>query len=146
MSPVYKCLFESSPNTFVNSSVTPSIGVRIMPILQETAISFDNIAPLKMPIAPATMLLLGNINMDLTRFNKDITNNTQFMVEFFNMQRTKLHGFCEAYTDGSKKDEKSGYAIVFPQKPDLCRAHRLPNHTSIFTAEALAIAHTSLIL
>ena len=141
-SPVYKCLFESDPNIFANSSVVPSIGVRLVPILQETAISFDNIAPLKVPIVPPSMLMLDNINVDLTRFNKDVTSDAQYMCEFFNIQRTKYNGFCEAYTDGSKIGDKSGYAIVFPQKPDLCRGHRLPNGSSIFTAEALAIAHS----
>ena len=141
-SPVYKCLFESVSNIFINSSVAPSIGARLMPILQETAISFNNIAPLKVPIVPSSMLMLDNIDVDLTCLNKDITSNTQYMCEFFNLQRTKYNGFCEVYTDGSKKDNKSGYAIVFPQKPELCRSHRLPDGTSIFTAEALAIAHS----
>ena len=141
--PAYKCLFENNQINYDVDSLIPPLGIHIKPLLEQNAIGFNDIAPYKTPVAPANMLCIDNMNTELTKFNKDRTAPIQYLSSFKEIQRRCYQGFYELYTDGSKMEEKTGYAVFVPSEPNRCRSQRLPNNTSIFTAEAFALAHAT---
>ena len=75
------------------------------------------------------------IKLDLTKLSKTKTHLITFKEKFLNIQNNfpDCHHIC---TDGSKHEMKVGCAAVF-QNQELLK--RLPNESSIYSAEVLAI-------
>ena len=75
------------------------------------------------------------IILDLHK-NKKFEVDTSFFKSDFLEIRSKYKHHISIYTDGSKQDEKVSCAVIFPNFLD---SIRLPDNSSIFTAEAKAI-------
>ena len=54
----------------------------------------------------------------------------------FRRLQSRYKNYQQVYTDGSKEDSKVGYAVI---AGNLSNMQRLPDDSSIFTAEAKAV-------
>ena len=119
--PNYMDLYESKPN-FIKS-----FGVRILPILESANINFNNIDKTFTPNVPAWCISKPKLLFDLHP-----------IIMKSNFQELKSHymDYKHIYTDGSKDDMKVGCAVV---SDDFTETMRIPDGSSIFTAEAKAI-------
>ena len=77
------------------------------------------------------VLLLVIINKN----RKSEVDSHIFKTEFLEIKSAYKH-YMSIYTDGSKQDEKVACAVISPNFTD---SIRLPDNSSIFTAEAKAI-------
>ena len=68
--------------------------------------------------------------------NKKFEVDSSFFKSDFLEIRSKYKHHISIYTDGSKQDEKVSCAVIFPNFLD---SIRLPDNSSILTAEAKAI-------
>ena len=127
--PKYTDLYESKPN-FIKS-----FGVRTLPILESANINFKNIDKTFTPNIPAWCINKPKLIFDLHSGKK---SETSPIIMKSNFQELKSHymNYKHIYTDGSKDDMKVGCAVV---SDDFSETMRIPDGSSIFTAEAKAI-------
>ena len=124
----YKNLFENK-----EKAIKP-FNLRIQTILNEIKINPTIIHnTILSKTAPETLKL------DLTKFAKTNTLPVTFQENFLNIQNNFLD-YHHIYTDGSKKGMKVSCAAVF-QNQELLKC--LPNESSIYSTEAIAIEHYS---
>jgi ribonuclease HI len=84
---------------------------------------------------PLWELSKPSVNLDLSKDKKSDTNSLEFIQKFRELkQHFSTHN--EIYTDGSKDQNNVASAAVY--RNDIFSV-RLPNNTSIFTAEAKAL-------
>ena len=127
--PKYTELYESKPN-FIKS-----FGVRTLPVLESAGINFKNIDKTFTPNVPAWCINKPKLLFDLHSGKKSETSS---IIMKSNFQELKSHymDYKHIYTDGSKDDMKVGCAVV---SDDFSETMRIPDGSSIFTAEAKAI-------
>ena len=127
--PKYTDLYESKPN-FIKS-----FGVRTLPVLESANINFKNIDKTFTPNVPAWCINKPKLLFDLHSGKKSETSS---IIMKSNFQELKSHymDYKHIYTDGSKDDMKVGCALV---SDDFYETIRIPDGSSIFTAEAKAI-------
>ena len=127
--PKYTDLYESKPN-FIKS-----FGVRTLPVLESANINFKNIDKTFTPNIPAWCINKPKLIFDLHSGKK---SETSPIIMKSNFQELKSHymDYKHIYTDGSKDDMKVGCAVV---SDDFSEIMRIPDGSSIFTAEAKAI-------
>ena len=117
-------------------STNPPLRVRLQSLLDESGIGFDDVAVsedlLDLPVWDITPV---KCLTHLADYNKDDTLPYIFKHEFKFIEDQFLD-FDHIYTDGSKSDEKVACAFVTKNGPI---SYRLPDNTSIFTAEAKAV-------
>ena len=120
---------ESKPN-FIKS-----FGVRILPVLESANINFNNIDKTFTPNVPAWCINKPKLFFDLHSSKK---SETSPIIMISNFQELKSHymDYKHIYTDGSKDDMKVGCAVV---SDNFSETMRIPDGSSIFTAEAKAI-------
>lgn len=91
---------------------------------------------------PPWLIKNTTFDLHLTQFAKVDTSNETFKLEFdkrikSNIRIGKYHdSYLVIYTDGSVKDEKTGFAIT---SESFEKKFKLPDETSIYTAELCAI-------
>ena len=73
--------------------------------------------------------------LHLHKNKKSEVDSHFFKTEFLEIKSTYKH-YISIYTDGSKQDEKVAYALISPNFTD---SIKLPDNSSIFTAEARTI-------
>ena len=127
--PNYEALFENKPH------MIPSFGIRIKPLLRDTNIQLDTISTFTLPQTPPWQLMQPTVLFDLTRHQKATTSPLVFQTEFGRL-RDRFADFTFVYTDGSKEAEKVGAAVALPNGE---ATSRLPDNSSIFSAEAKAL-------
>ena len=122
-------LYKSKPN------FTKSFGVRILPVLESAHINFNNIDKTFTPNVPALCINKSKFLFDLHSGKK---SEISPIIMKSNFQELKSHYMDSKhiYTDGSKDDIKVGCAVV---PDDYSETMRIPDGSSIFTAEAKAI-------
>ena len=127
--PKYTELYESKPN-FIKS-----FGVRTLPVLESANINFKNIDKSFTPNVPAWCINKPKLIFDLHSGKK---SETSPIIMKSNFQELKSHymDYKHIYTDGSKDDMKVGCAVV---SDDFSETMRIPDGSSIFTAEAKAL-------
>ena len=76
-----------------------------------------------------------NFILDIHKNKKSEVDSHNFKTEFLDIKSTYKH-HISMYTDGSTQDEKVACAVISPNFTD---SIRLPDNSSIFTAEAKAI-------
>ena len=110
-----------------------SLAIDLNTLFNEADIDISEIKPNFVPETPACYSKPFDIDLSLTALPKETTPDIIYQTHFKELKETKYAGFQEFYTDGSKKDERTSYAV----KHDfgLC-CHRIRDHASIFTAEA----------
>jgi kelch-like protein 2/3 len=136
--PTFKCVFEPSSSSFFEAkpSVIPSLGVRIKQKLLDTGVQFDNIA--KYTISPIPPWLLEPPQFIYSLH--DLGNKSETPPYIFHSKLDEIlsvfDGYTRLYTDGSKDGPAVASAAVSGTRVFV---KRLPNHSSIFSAEAHAI-------
>ena len=127
--PKYTDLYESKPN-FIKS-----FGVRTLPVLESAGINFKNIDKTFTPNVPAWCINKPKLLFDLHSGKKSETSS---IIMKSNFQELKSHytDYKHIYTDGSKDDMKVGCAVI---SDDFSETMRIPDGSSIFTAEAKAV-------
>ena len=135
--PAHSCVFNPKYERFYNN--TPSaikpLGLRIQPLLEQTNINIKNVQPFPLPSKEPWAQNPPKVILDLHKNKKSEVDSHIFKTEFLEIKSAYKH-FMSIYTDGSKQDEKVACAVISPNFTD---SIRLPDNSSIFTAEAKAI-------
>ena len=104
-------------------------------MLEEANINIKNIQPFSFPSKDPWTLNPPKIILDLHKNKKSEVESHIFKNDFLEI-RSKYKYHLSIYTDGLKQDEKVACAFISPYFTDNIR---LPDNSSIFTAEAKAI-------
>ena len=133
----YDCVFSPKYKRFYNSKPTAikPLGLRVQPLLEEANINIKNIQPFSFPSKEPWTLNPPKIILDLHKNKKSEVESHIFKNEFLEI-KSKYKHHLSIYTDGSKQDEKVACSVISPNFTD---SIRLPDNSSIFTAEAKAI-------
>ena len=135
--PAYNYVFNPKYERFYNTpSAIKPLGLRILPLLEQANISIKNVQPFSPSIerAMGTEPSKGYFRPSLKNKKSEVDSHI-FKTEFLEIKSAYKH-YMSIYTDGSKQDEKVACAVVSPNFTD---SIRLPDNSSIFTAEAKAI-------
>ena len=121
--------YENKPNAI------KSFGLRIEPLLQITNINQDKIETHTVSEIPSWCIRKPTINLSL-HSEKKSESNPHLLKQIFYELQSYYSDHEHIYTDGSKDEEKVGCAAA---KYDDCKKMRIPDGSSVFTAEAKAI-------
>lgn len=119
---------------FNHSRFPLPVAGRILNEFRELGISLQSIATIPMP--ERYYISRNNAKSSLKNFNKDELSDHQWCLEFQDLLVTTYSDRQHIYCDGSVKDQKSGAGIY---NTNFKLIARLPDKTSIFTAELFAI-------
>ena len=134
--PAYNCVFNPSySDAFAKSSKIPTFGLRIRPHLLESGINLEEIVSAPFPESPPWLFPQPKLLFDLRVYKKSETCPLVIQQHFAEI-KDKYSDYKFAYTDGSKDGDKVACAAVSGRRAASCR---LPDTSSIFTAEARAI-------
>ena len=125
----YVNLYEQKPKAI------KSFGIRISPLLESANIKPQNIEKHFTPNIPAWCMKPPKILFDL-HSGKKSESNPHILKDDFRKMQSRYKNYQQIYTDGSKEDSKVGCAVI---SDDHSNMQRIPDDSSIFTAEANAI-------
>ena len=128
--PNFKTLFERKPTAI------PTFGIRVLPLLREANIDTELIFTSSVGEIPPWTLSSPFIDFSFSKEKKGDIDPVDLQRRF-NIHRTNHADYMQFFTDGSKADERAAAAMVTSSETGGCR---LPDHSSIFTAEVTAIA------
>ena len=120
---------------FYEDEITYTFGIYVKKDLKKAQIKISNIIETSIPDVPIWDLGEIPVSFELAQYEKKCTSSEVYISKFREVQR-KYNGFCHLYTDGSKVNEKASAAVYSPMGKI---AFRMPNNSSIFTAEIAAI-------
>ncbi|GFO44989.1 Pol-like protein [Plakobranchus ocellatus] len=80
-----------------------------------------------------------NVDISLTKQNKENTSEVAYQKEFFRIKENVSNHYA-VFTHGSKLEEKVAAAAYFPEHPGRSKATRLRDGASVFSAELEGIA------
>lgn len=127
--PQYEDLFQAKPKTI------PTFGIRMKPFLLSMGLTHTSIAAIQLPKTPPWLLHKPTVLFNLHTGNKSTTNPDAFKADFYSLTEKYKH-YTRIYTDGSKEGDRVACGVV---TGTLVIQNRLPNHSSIYTAELRAI-------
>jgi ribonuclease HI len=135
--PAYQCVFYPRFKYLYERRKTPilSFGLRIKDHLQKLDIDLKAIAQFTFPETPPWTFDTPDVKFDLGEMKKSETDSSVFKSKFGEL-RSSMGTVFEIYTDGSKQGEKVGGAIYCEHG---CRLRRLPDRSSVYSAELEAI-------
>ena len=127
--PHFQEYYERKPNAI------KSFGLRIALLLESTNINIKNIQKYSFSDIPSWCITKPNILFDLHNSKKSLSDS-HLMKQNFQELQSRLSDYQYIYTDGSKVDDKVGCAYISGSHHEKIR---LPDGSSIFTAESKAI-------
>ena len=127
--PNYVNLYEQKPKA------VKSFGIRISPLLESANIKPHNIEKHFTPNIPAWCMKPPEMLFDL-HSGKKSESNPHILKDDFRKMQSRYKNYQQIYTDGSKEDSKVGCAVISDNHSNM---QRIPDDSSIFTAEAKAI-------
>ena len=127
--PNYVNLCEQKPKAI------KSFGIRISPLLESASVGPQNIEKHFTPNIPAWCMKPPEILFDL-HSGKKSESNPHILKDDFGKMQSRYRGCRQVCTGGSKEDSRVGCAVVSGSHGDV---QRIPDDSSIFTAEAKAI-------
>ena len=116
--PAYSCVFEP-PNSklFEKSCLIPSLGLRILPLFEDSKIDLDVVDDTTVSDTPPWSQSKPQICLFLTKYKQDTTNPEVYKQAFFEI--TSRHkNYVQIFTDGSKVDEMIAAAAVSSVAPN----------------------------
>ena len=122
-------LYDNKPNAI------RSFELRIAPLLTSANINKEQIETHSVPEIPSWCIRKPTIDLSLHSEKKSESNPHLLKQNFHDLQ-SYYSDHEHIYTDGSKDEEKVGCAAA---KYDDCKKMRIPDGSSVFTAEAKAI-------
>ena len=111
-----------------------AVSLRIQPLLEQANISIKMLSLFPFH-RKSHRQNTPKVILDLHKQKKSEVDSHIFKTEFLEIKSAYKH-YISIYTDGSKQDEKVACAVISPNFTD---SIRLPDNSSIFTAEAKAI-------
>ena len=124
-------LYEQKPKAI------KSFGIRISPPLESANIKPQNIEKHFTPNIPAWCMKSLEILFDLhVHSGKKSESNPHILKDEFGKMQGRYKNYQQIYTDGLKEDSKVGCAVISDNHSNM---QRIPDDSSIFTAEAKAI-------
>ena len=135
--PAYNCVFHPEYSTLYEqkpSAIAP-LGIRMMEHMVPANINISNIKTNKLLNFPPWQMVKPTVNLDLTKFAKSTTNQLIYQ-QYFAELKSSYPDHVSIYTDGSKDGVSVTAAAIVNSQPLTCR---LPDDSSIFSAEAKAI-------
>ena len=127
--PQFQEYYERKPNAI------KSFGLRIAPLLESTNINIKNIQKHSFSDIPSWCITKPTILFDLHNSRKSLPDS-YLMKQNFQELQSRLSDYQHIYTDGSKVEDKVGCAYISGSHHEKIR---LPDGSSIFTAESKAI-------
>ena len=127
--PNYVDLYEQKPKAI------KSFGIRISPLLESANIKPQNVEKHFTPNIPAWCVKQPDTLFDL-HSGKKSESNPHVLKDDFRRLQSRYKNYQQVYTDGSKEDSKVGCAVI---SDDHSNRQRIPDDSSIFTAEAKAV-------
>ena len=137
--PAFNCVFKPGyeHKYLRNTKVISPLGIRIKEHLEGSNILIDEINEDDIYDIPPWELSSPTVNLILHSSTKSDTHHSEFRQRFLQVNDCyENKGFVPVYTDGSKADNYVSSSVVFPV--DIFKVN-LHEHTSIFTAEAVAL-------
>ena len=137
--PAFNCVFRPEyENKYLrNAKVISPLGVRIKEHLENSNILIEEINDDDIYDIPPWELSSPIVNLTLHSSPKSDTHNTEYRQRFLEVNDYyENKNFVPVYTDGSKTDNYVSSSAVFPVDSFKVNLHE---HTSIFTAEAVAL-------
>ena len=122
-------LYESKPKAI------RSFGLRVAPLLESANIKKDKIEEHFVSEIPSWCIRKPEVKLTL-HTGKKSESNPHLLKESFHQLQSQFIDYQCIYTDGSKEENKVGCATFTNGN---CKTLRLPDGSSIFTAEAKAI-------
>ena len=122
-------LYDNKPNAI------RSFGLRIAPLLTSANINKEQIEIHSVSEIPSWCIRKPTIDLSL-HSEKKSESNPHLLKQNFHELQSYYSDHEHIYTDGSKDEEKVGCAAA---KYDDCKKMRIPDGSSVFTAEAKAI-------
>ena len=135
--PAFRCVFHPQFENLYdkNKNCIKAVGLRIKKHLQDSNLPLDIVKPSTLSEIPPWKLRKPKVDISLSELKKSETNSVVFKEKLSEIKQSKLSEIA-IYTDGSKDKNRVAAAAVI--KNDIFSA-RLPNESTIFTAEAKAI-------
>ena len=127
--PQFQEYYERKPNAI------KSFGLRIAPLLESANINTKNIQKHSFSDIPSWCITKPTILFDLHNSKKSLSDSHLIKQNFQELQ-SRLSDYQHIYTDGSKVEDKVGCAYISGSHHEKIR---LPDGSSIFTAESKAI-------
>ena len=127
--PQFQEYYERKPNAI------KSFGLRVAPLLESANINTKNIQKHSFADIPSWCITKPTILFDLHNSKKSLSDS-HLMKQNFQELQSRLSDYQHIYTDGSKVEEKVGCAYISGSHHEKIR---LPDDSSIFTAESKAI-------
>ena len=127
--PQFQEYYERKPNAI------KSFGLRVAPLLESANINTKNIQKHSFSDIPSWCITKPTILFDLHNSKKSLSDS-HLMKQNFQELQSRLSDYQHIYTDGSKFEEKVGCAYISGSHHEKIR---LPDDSSIFTAESKAI-------
>ena len=112
-----------------------SFGLRVAPLLESANIQKDKVEEHFVSEIPSWCIRKPEVNLTL-HTGKKSDSNPHLLKESFHQLQSQFIDYQCIYTDGSKEENKVGCATFTNGN---CKTLRLPDGSSIFTAEAKAI-------
>jgi ribonuclease HI len=139
--PAYDCVFKPPFAEIYDThpgAVRP-LSFRVRPHLQAAGLDLDSVSESLQHITPPWLLPVPDVLLDLTAHKKDSTPPAIYQ-QSLNELLSSFPGYCRIYTDGSKsEDGRVAAAAVSSRHPRRSFKHRLPDHSSVFSAELQAV-------
>ena len=136
--PAHNCVFEPHHTLLFEAkpSVIPPLGVRVKELMLATGIQFDCIDETRLSPVPPWLLKPPKFIYSL----RDLGTKSEVPPDIFKSKLNEIladfDGYQRIYTDGSKDGAAVAAAAISGPK---LLVKRLPNHSSIFSAEARGI-------
>ena len=135
--PTYNCVFQPNfeAKHIANLRTIKPLGIRMKKHIENSNIDFKDISEFQIPDIPLWEISKPTVNLDLTNCKKSVTNPLEFNEKFVQIKHA-FNTFEEIYTDGSKDQKQVASAAIHRNNTI---SARLPDNSSIFTAEAKAL-------
>jgi ribonuclease HI len=136
--PTYNCVFHPSFALLFEARpfVISSVGIRVKQLLLESDISLDCVAQTAISPVPPWLLRSPEFIFDLHHSGSKSEVPLYIFHSKLNQILADFDGYTRLYTDGSKDGSSVAAAAICGPRIII---KRLPNHSSIFSAEARAI-------
>lgn len=136
--PTHKCVFQPNFEMLfeVRPFVIPSLGVRVKQHLLDSGIRLDCVAQTSISPVPPWLLQPPEFIYDLHHIGSKSEIPLYMFHSKLNEILSHFDGYTRLYTDGSKDGPSVAAAAICGTR---ILIKRLPNHSSIFSAEARAI-------
>ena len=135
--PAYNAVFNLHlKEKYDSPRITNSLAVDLDNLFSEANIDLTQIRPNFVSDTPACYSKPFDVDLSLTDYPKSSTSDVVYRSKFRELKRTKFSEYQPFYTDGSKIDERTSFAVKHIH--GAC-SFRVADHSSIFTAECFGI-------